>query len=206
MNVRRPYAAVCPTLDGDVLVALAGTKMSMTGRQVAAMTGRRSHSGVLSVLNRLTEHGLVERVELNRAFLFSLNRDHVAYPAVIALAGLRVALLDKIRQELHSWEVPPLHMSLFGSFARGDGGTDSDVDIFVVRPAAIPEEDARWRDQLDGLAGGIYRWTGNRAAVLEASETELERLRTDEPPIVAELRTDAIGLSGPDLRALLGAR
>jgi hypothetical protein len=204
MDIRRPYAAVCPTVDGDVLMALAGTEMSMTGRQVAAMTGRSSHSGVLSVLNRLTEHGLVERVELNRAFLFSLNRDHVACPAVIALVGLRGALLDKIQDELHAWEIPPLHMSLFGSFARGDGATDSDVDIFVVRPADIAEEDPRWRGQLDGLAGGIHRWTGNRAALLEAAETELARLRTDEPPIVAELRSDSIVLSGMDVRALLG--
>lgn len=204
MNVGRPYTAVCPSLDGEVLVALAATSMAMTGRQVAVMTGRSSHSGVLTVLNRLTEHGLVERVELNRAFLFSLNRDHVAYPAVVALVGLRGELLARIQKELDAWEIPPIHMSLFGSFARGDGDTDSDVDLFVVRPAAVLEEDARWRDQLDGLTSRIYRWTGNRAAILEASETELAGLAKDEPAVVTQLRGDAIVLSGLDVPALLG--
>jgi predicted nucleotidyltransferase len=204
MNVGRPYTAVCPSLDGEVLVALAATSMAMTGRQVAVMTGRSSHSGVLTVLNRLTEHGLVERVELNRAFLFSLNRDHVAYPAVVALVGLRGELLARIQKELDAWELPPIHMSLFGSFARGDGDTDSDVDLFVVRPAAVLEEDARWRDQLDGLTSRIYRWTGNRAAILEASETELAGLAKDEPAVVTQLRGDAIVLSGLDVPALLG--
>jgi predicted nucleotidyltransferase len=204
MDVSRPYTAVCPSLDGEVLVALAATSMAMTGRQVAVMTGRSSHSGVLTVLNRLTEHGLVERVELNRAFLFSLNRDHVAYPAVVALVGLRGELLARIQKELDAWELPPIHMSLFGSFARGDGDTDSDVDLFVVRPAAVLEEDARWRDQLDGLTSRIYRWTGNRAAILEASETELAGLAKDEPAVVTQLRGDAIVLSGLDVPALLG--
>jgi hypothetical protein len=204
MDVGRPYSAVCPSLDGEVLVALAATSMAMTGRQVAVMTGRSSHSGVLTVLNRLTEHGLVERVELNRAFLFSLNRDHVAYPAVVALVGLRGELLARIQKDLDAWELPPIHMSLFGSFARGDGDTDSDVDLFVVRPAAVLEEDARWRDQLDGLTSRIYRWTGNRAAILEASETELAGLAKDEPAVVTQLRGDAIVLSGLDVPALLG--
>jgi hypothetical protein len=204
MDVGRPYSAVCPSLDGEVLVALAATSMAMTGRQVALMTGRSSHSGVLTVLNRLTEHGLVERVELNRAFLFSLNRDHVAYPAVVALVGLRGELLARIQKDLDAWELPPIHMSLFGSFARGDGDTDSDVDLFVVRPAAVLEEDARWRDQLDGLTSRIYRWTGNRAAILEASETELAGLAKDEPAVVTQLRGDAIVLSGLDVPALLG--
>jgi hypothetical protein len=206
MDVGRPYTAVCPSLDGEVLIALAGTTMGMTGRQVAAMTGRASHSGVLSVLNRLTEHGLVERVELNRAFLFSLNRDHVTSPAVVALAGLRAALLGRIQETLNAWTVGPVHVSVFGSFARGDGDVHSDIDLFIVRPVGVAEEDACWREQLDGLTLSISRWTGNHAAILEAAEAELPRLRTDEPPILTQLRADAIVLGGSSLHALLGER
>jgi predicted nucleotidyltransferase len=189
MNVGRPYEAVIPSLDGEVLQVLAASSMAMTGRQIALLTGRKSHSGVLDVLNRLTEHGLVKRVELNRANLYSLNRDHVAAPAVIALAGLRLALLDRIRRELEEWEAPPIHVSLFGSAARGDGDVGSDIDLFVVRPAAIADEAPRWRAQLETLAERIERWTGNRAAMHQVSEAELARLRDDELPILAQLRT-----------------
>jgi hypothetical protein len=205
VDVGHPYKAVCPTLDGEVLMALASTTMGMTGRQVAALTGRSSHSGVLHVLNRLTEQGLVDRVELSRAFLFSLNRDHVAYPAVIALLGLRIAFIGGLQQELKTWKLAPVHASVFGSFARADGDTHSDIDLFVVRPTAVSNEDAVWREQLDELAFTISRRTGNRASVHEASETELPRLRTDEPPIVTQLRSDAIVLSGPPISTLLGA-
>jgi predicted nucleotidyltransferase len=206
MDVSRPYTAVCPSLDGEVLQTLAGTTMALTGRQVALLTGRSSHSGALKVLNRLAEHGLVDRVELNRASLFSLNREHLAAPAVEMLFGLRSELLDRIRKLTKTWPTAPVHLSLFGSTARGDGDTDSDIDLFVVRPAAILEENVRWRDQLDALDQKIGRWTGNRAAILEASETELARLAEEEPPIVSELRADAIVLSGLDVASMFGDR
>lgn len=204
MDVARPISAVSPSLEGEVLQTLAGTSMAMTGRQIAVLTGRRSHSGVLDALNRLTVQGLVDRVELNRASLFSLNRDHLAAPAVIALAGLRTELVVRIRDDLAGWEIAPIHASLFGSAARGDGDTQSDIDLFVVRPSAILEEDACWRAQLAGLAEKVERWTGNRASISEVAEPEISRLSTHPPRIVAQLRSDAILLVGRALTDLLG--
>jgi predicted nucleotidyltransferase len=204
MDLERPYKAVCPSLDGEVLNVLAGTTRGLTGREVALLTGRSSHSGVLAVLNRLTEHGLVDRVELNRAFLFSMNTEHLAYPAVLALIGLRLELFSKIQQVLGAWGLAPVHVSLFGSTARGDGDTHSDIDLFVVRPAGIDQEDARWREQLDELEDRVSRWTGNHAAVVEISESEIERLVAEDRPIVSELRADAIALAGSTIPALLG--
>lgn len=89
MDVSHPYTAVCPTLDGDVLRVLAGTDLGLTGREVSVLAGRRSHKGVLNSLHRLTAHGLVKRVPLNRAYLFTLNRDHIAAEAVQLLMALR---------------------------------------------------------------------------------------------------------------------
>ncbi len=204
MDVAHPYRAVCPTLDGDVLQTLAGTTMALTGRQVAVLAGRRSHAGVLRVLNRLTEQGLVDRVELNRAFLFTLNRDHLAYPAVVTLAGMRVALIDHLKAEFAAWQVPAVHASLFGSAARGDGDTQSDIDLFIVRRDEVDQEDPRWREQLSTLETKVSRWTGNRAAALDLPESEVERLVAGDRPIVAELRADAIALAGAPAAALFG--
>lgn len=201
MNVARPYTAVCPTLDGDVLHVLAGTTMALTGRHVALLTGRTSHSGVLDSLHRLTEHGLVTRVELNRAYLFALNRDHLAAPAVEMLANLREKLIEEIRSAVGEWQIAPLHVSLFGSAARGDGGTQSDIDIFVVRASDVDEDEPLWRDQIDDLSGQIQRWTGNHASIVERDESQLARLRETQPPIFGELLSDAIVISGS--RALL---
>ncbi len=203
MDVSRPYSAVCPSLDGDVLRVLAATSRGLTGREVAALAGRNSHSGVLDVLHRLTKHGLVTRVELNRAYLFTLNREHLAAPAVALLAGLRVELFSRIRSAIDDWQVAPVHASVFGSAARGDGDVDSDVDLLIVRPASISNDEPSWQAQVDELRRNIEGWTGNRAAVAEVSEADLARLREEERPIISDLRSDAILVGGSDLPTVL---
>jgi predicted nucleotidyltransferase len=196
VDLAHPQTAVSPTLDGEVLRVLAGTTMALTGRQVALLTGRTSHSGVLDSLHRLTEHGLVTRVELNRAYLFALNRDHLAAPAVEMLANMREKLIAEIRRAVGEWQIAPLHVSLFGSAARGDGGTKSDIDLFVVRAGDVDEDEPLWRDQIDDLSDQIQRWTGNHASVVERDESQLASLRATQPPILGELLSDAIVISG----------
>lgn len=202
MDVAHPYAAVCPKLEGEVLRALAGTTRLLTGREITLLTGRTSHSGVMAALSRLTEHGLVDRVELNRASLYALNRDHLATPAIETLMGMREKLLERIRSGLDGWQIAPVHVSLFGSTARGDGDTQSDIDLFVVRPNGVDEDDPAWCAQVDDLGASILRWTGNRAGIVQIPESQIGRLFDDEPPIVAELRSDAIVLHGPEIDAL----
>ena len=205
VDVSRPYAAVCPSLDGDVLRVLAATSRGLTGREVAAMTGRRSHSGVLDVLHRLSEHGLVTRVQLNRGYLFTLNRDHLAAEAVELLMDLRIKLFENIESEIADWETLPVHASVYGSTARGDGDTTSDIDLLIVRPDKVALEEQHWQAQVDGLREQIEAWTGNRASVADISKTELTELRRQKRPIISELGTDAVAVFGSDLTTLLEA-
>ncbi len=202
MDVARPYAAVCPKLEGDVLRVLAGTTRLLTGREITLLTGKTSHSGVMAVLNRLVDHGLVEQTELNRASLYALNRDHLAAPAVEILMGMREKLLDRIRHEFDAWQIAPVHASLFGSTARSDGDTQSDVDLFVVRPNSVDEDEPVWCSQVDDLRTHVLRWTGNGASIAQVAESQIAHLLADEPPIVARLRSDAIVLHGPEIDAL----
>jgi predicted nucleotidyltransferase len=169
------------------------------------MTGRRSHSGVLDVLHRLSEHGLVKRVQLNRGYLFTLNRDHLAAEAVDLLMNLRIKLFQSIQGEIAKWEIDPVHASVYGSTARGDGDTDSDIDLLIVRPAQIALDEQRWQAQVDGLREQIEAWTGNRTSIADVSEPELAKLRRQKRPIIGELGADAITVFGSALTALLEA-
>lgn len=205
MDVSRPYAAVCSTVDGDVLHVLAGTSQSMTGREVAAKTGRRSHAGVLDALHRLTTHGLVNRVQLNHAYLFTLNRDHLAAEAVVLLMNMRAKLFENIRDEIATWGIPPVHASMFGPTARGDGDATSDIAMLIVRPPQVTQDDARWQAQLEFLRKRVEAWTGNHAAIKDRSETELADLQVRERPIIDDLRSDAIVLYGKHIAAFLGS-
>jgi predicted transcriptional regulator len=204
MDVARPFSALSTSVDADVLVVLAGSSVPRTGRELARMTGR-SNTGVQHVLDRLVAHGLVERTEAGRAFLYLLNRDHLLAPAVEEMAEVRVALVSKLREAISLWGMPAVHASLFGSTARGDGGPDSDIDLFIVRPAGIAADDPGWRAQIDGLADRVRRWTGNHAGIAEISKKELPQLRRDRPPVVDEVSADAIDLAGQPARKILAS-
>ena len=56
---------------------------------------------------------------------------------------------------------------------------------------------AGWRAQVDELGDLVTRWTGNRAGISELSESDVRAMLAEEPPILAELRQDAIALAGP---------
>jgi predicted nucleotidyltransferase len=204
MDVARPYSAVSPTIEGDVLVVLAGTTHPLTGRQVARLARRGSVAGVAKALDRLGDQGLVTRLEAPPAALYTLNRQHVAAPVADALAGLRSAFLSRLRDAFSTWKLQPVHASLFGSAARGDGAPDSDVDLFVVRPAAIDGENLTWSDQLADLSDLVFVSTGNRAGVIDFAERDIEQMLDENPPILDELRRDVIDLAGISLRELLG--
>jgi predicted nucleotidyltransferase len=160
---------------------------------------------VLLVLNRLTEHGLIDRVEAGRALLYTLNRDHLVAPAVELLAGIRAELRGRIVQAFAEWAIPPRQVSMFGSAARGDGDgdTDSDIDLFILRPENVSAENEQWLAQLDELAANVRRWTGNHASIADVGEGELRELERAKRPIFSKLRKDAITLFGPALDDLL---
>lgn len=206
MHVAQPHTSVAPTVDGDVLVALWPTDLPMTGRQVAARVPHRSQKAVSVALDRLVGQGLVHRREAGRAYLHTPNREHVAAPAVVALAGLRGTLIDRLRAHLAGWSPAPRHASLFGSVARGDGDATSDVDLLIVRPDGVEAEDAAWRRQVEALADAVLAWTGNHAGIIELSAAELAAYRDDPPEIVTELRRDGIDLAGIPVRAAFAGR
>ena len=187
-----------------MLVTLAGTTRPLSGRQVARLARRGTQRGVLGALHRLVEQGLVDAQDAGKAVLYTLNRDHLTYPAVEILAGIRSELINRLRETIASWQVQPLHASVFGSAARSDGDSASDIDLFVVRPDEVGEEDPAWRKQLDELSASVHRWTGNHGAIAEASKSDVERLNRERPPIADDLETDAILLVGIRTKDLSG--
>jgi len=204
MNVSRAYSAVAPTVAGDVLVVLAGTTQPLTGRRVARLARRGSVAAVAKALDRLVSQGLVLRLQAPPASLYTLNRQHVAASAVEALALIRTELLHRLRNAFSTWSIPPVHASLFGSAARGDGNVDSDIDIFLVRPAGVDAEDATWSEQLHDIGDAVLAWTGNHAGIIDLAEQDIAQMRDENPPVLQDLRRDAIDLAGTPFRELLG--
>ena len=201
MDVSEPSAAVCPSLDGPVLVVLAGTTRALSVREVARLVARGSFEGVRKALIRMTEHGLVLVDEAGNATLYSLNRSHVAAPAVELLVDLRAEFLRRITEAVAGWVMATVHASVFGSVARGDGDTASDIDVFLVRPRRVPADDPAWRAQTDMLAELIHAWSGNHLGLAEVSETELPRVARTAAG--RNIRNDGITIAGKPVEKIL---
>jgi DNA-binding transcriptional ArsR family regulator len=202
MDISRPFAAVSPGVESDVLVALAGAKAPRTGRELARLSGR-SVTGVQHALDRLVVEGLVHRGEAGRSFLYSLNRDHLLAPAVDVMAGARWELVQRLRDLIGGWKLRTFHASLFGSAARGEGNTASDLDILMVRGKKTEAGDPVWRQQLDDLADRVWSWTGNHAGLVELTEADMPKLLRDRPPVIEEIAEQGIDLAGLSIRKLL---
>jgi biotin operon repressor len=206
VDLSSPYTAALPRTDGQVLSVLAGTTAPLGGREVARLAGV-SQNGAWRALRRLVEQGVViEQPAGGRSLLYTLNRDHLAADAIITLTRLRSILIERIKEQLAGWEVQPVHASIFGSAARGDGDTESDIDILVIRPKDVEEEDERWRSQINSLAADVHSWTGNHAGIAEISERDLPRLRRERPPVVKSVEADAITLTSDEPSILFRRR
>jgi predicted nucleotidyltransferase len=173
MDFRHPLMVVTPTLDGDVLGALARADAEFSGRELARHVGHGSTEGIRRAADRLVAQGVVSRRAAGAAHLYRLNREHLAAPWIEGLAGLRQQLIDRLRGLLASWDETPRVVLLFGSVARGQATAASDLDVLVVRCSDCDPESDSWRAQLAELQRLATAWTGNDTRVLEFGEDEV---------------------------------
>jgi predicted nucleotidyltransferase len=82
---------------------------------------------------------------------------------------------------------------LFGSVARGDAGSSSDVDLLVV---VDDLESPELRNGLALLADDVLDWTGNALQVVEHTPASWRRLVRSGKGLVDEVRRDGIALAG----------
>lgn len=202
MDLGHPLASVASPVTARVLEVVAGTARPLAGREVARISGE-SRASVWRSLEKLAEAGLVMRDDRGVATYYLANRDHLAWPALESLIRLRSQLIDRVRDEIERWPVQPLHASLFGSFARGDAGPHSDIDILLVRPAHLDED--TWDTQVDALRSQVFAWTGNDVQPFVVDPARLaEHIRANDP-LVSSWLADSVHLAGEPLRPLANA-
>ena len=194
MQLQDPLAVVTPTLDAGVLRVLAVADSSFTGRQVARLLPQYSQKGVHNTLQRLAEQGIVLRDVVGASHLYRLNRHHLAADHIRSLARLRDEFDRRVSAEVAAWEAQPAVVILFGSAARGEMTTESDIDLFVVGGGEGDSE--QWQQQLAALAGQITAWTGNDARVLDMSRGEVRAAIAEREPLMVTLREEGQVLYG----------
>lgn len=195
MDLSSPIRSVIPSVQGDVLAVLARTDAPLTGRGVAALIEGVSRSGVQKALVALVDAGLVLVDAHPPANLYRLNRRHLAAEAISELATMRSRLMAAMSDRLADWQPAPWGAWLFGSAARGDGSTGSDIDVLIVRPDEVVDSNETWVDQVDRFIDDVASWTGNPCAVIEYTHGEFDDMISAVGRLARDLRADAIPLT-----------
>ena len=162
----------------------------VTGRELATVahvppaTARR-------IIDDLAQSGLVSQRPTGRSVEVSLNRQHLAVPALVALVTLRAEFIDRLQACIRDWSEPARAAWIFGSAARADGDRQSDVDIVAV---SRREPSEIWEQQIGALVQLTRDITGNAAQVLDYSTARLRELVRSANPIIGSLRADGIEL------------
>jgi predicted nucleotidyltransferase len=191
MDLGSPVLDVSPAVRGALLQTLARLEQPVTRRRLAEAAGV-APGNASAVIEELIRAGLVSETVAGRSSMVVLNRDHLAAGPVLALAGLRGELIRRLRTRLSAW--PEIGAAwLFGSVARGDADSNSDVDVLIV------SDDLQSRDlheRISLLQADVRRWTGNDLQLVEHSPSSWRKLVRDKSPLVEQIRLDGVALAG----------
>jgi predicted nucleotidyltransferase len=177
--------------------------MGLTMRTVADLAGV-SFSRATHVLNELVGLGLVERREVGAAAMVSLVRDNAAAQAVVALAGLRDSVIERMRLDARTIDPAPASLVIFGSFARGEARESSDIDVLAVRGPGVGMDNDSWTDTLHGWADRATRLAGNPVNLLDEPCEDMPRLLSRPGSVWDDAVRDGVLLAGVPLADLKG--
>jgi predicted nucleotidyltransferase len=202
VDFAEPIQALIPGATGRVLSVLAHTTREMSARSIARVAAV-SPAQAARVLPRLAELGLVTRRDVPPASLYRLASEHIAADAIGALARLPSTFIERFGSDIQRLRPRPACVAAFGSFARHRARADSDIDLLVVRPSGLNEEDAEWRATIDHIREHGRALAGNPIEVLEVGQAEVRSLIRSKRPLWREIVRDAVLVSGPPLNALM---
>jgi predicted nucleotidyltransferase len=193
MDLSAPLTDVATGVRGALLQTLVRLEQPVTRRQLAVAAKVTAGHGS-SVIDSLIVTGLVAETRAGRSSLVALNRNHLAAPSIIALAGLRGELIRRLRASLGDWQ-DLLGAWLFGSVARGEARQDSDIDVLLV---ATDLESPDLHERLSRIQCDARMWTGNDLQLVEHSPASWRRLNAAKNPLVEQIRIDGIALIDND--------
>ena len=197
MDFSNNISSIFPGSQSVVLEELLRTARPVTGRQLALQLGDKlGKSRVFEVLHQLAEQDLVVREVVGASHLYSINQKHLCYELMKSLTQPRDLLISFIARQIGRWSPKPEASLLFGSIARGNAKPGSDVDLLLIRPNRVREDDDSWQDQLFRLTLAVQRATGNDLNYLDYSQAEMASLAKSGARLVRELNQHGVVITG----------
>ncbi len=195
MQVQSPFLAITRSLDGSVLESLVRAHQAMSIAEIARST-ENSYAGVRSCVLRLSAQGTVHASPAGKLTLYSFNADHILAPAIREIVGARARLWERITTAItETFADQPIYAAVFGSAATGTMTDESDIDIYLERPAGADPD--RFDVDADSLAWQVSRLTGNEVRPLIYGEEEVSGAMADQR-VLADIARDGVTVAGDD--------
>lgn len=188
-----------------VLTVLDRAAPNLSGRTIASMAEGVSPAQVNLVLRKFERLGIVNVESVPPSKLYTLNRNHFGTKALLQLLGQFDAFLQEAHKKLGAWSSKPNAVWLFGSAARGEANSDSDIDLVFVW------KKSNWNsgetgDAITKFADWAYQVTGNEPNLLHISMSELDLMIAKKDALIGQLRRDAKVVWGATPEDLLAKR
>jgi predicted nucleotidyltransferase len=196
----RPVEAVIPGAQGKLLAVFAETTAGLSVRTAARLSGV-SLAQTSRILPELATLGVLDRTEIPPSVVYQLVEENVASRAIRLLARSRDQVLAELGEMAKSMLIPPVSIVVFGSFARGEAGPESDVDVVVVRGSDV-DGSSEWFEGIGEWRRGARRLTGNEVEIVEVGEIEGSSLLRSRRPVWQDIRRDGVVVFGTTLEEL----
>lgn len=203
VDFEHPVQAVIPGAPGRILAVLAETTAELNLRTIARLASV-SNAQASRVLPKLVDLGIVDRREAPPSALFSYVEENVAARAITALSSVRRTVLNDLSRTARELKPKPVSIVVFGSFARGDADSASDLDLLLVRHSQIPEDDEAWRATTEQFREFADRLTGNRVEMVETDTVLVRSSLQSRKAFWRNIRRDGIVVFGESLDGLAG--
>jgi hypothetical protein len=193
MDFVRPVEALIPGAQGRILAACLRADEPLTMRALGRLAGVSPNQTTL-VLDQLESLGLVRRQSAGRALLVSLETASPVVDALRLVADLRNQTLRLWRDRAHRLAPAPVSLAVYGSWARGEAGPGSDVDVIVILPASLAENDEdEYREQIADWCEYAGRVAGLPVSPIVVAGSEAEEIDSD---LWSDIRRDAVVIAG----------
>lgn len=193
----------------QLLRALVPLTTPVSGREAMRLGGLRSNAGARRALDELTDLHVLEETQAGGTHLYSINAEHHYFNALSQLFATEAASLEILRTEItraldSDGDLQVLSVTVFGSAARKQATTRSDLDLLVLtsRKNGISEI----RSALQSIAAPrVSKRLGHRISpYVMAREAAIARFSAGDPlmlNVIAEGRT----LIGEDVADVVSA-
>lgn len=173
----------------------------LSGRELAKLT-KVSQFKIRIVLDNLSRQGLLKRQVVGRAHLYTLNTHHFLVEKIKPLLEIEEDFFTFVGAWIRKRVFPkPLSIILFGSVARGEERSDSDVDLLFIYKKGGSQE--KLAEKIQEAIADSLEYFGNRFAPVLTTPLDFQKAIKTRDPFFLQILKEGFVIAGATMNEVL---